>query len=64
LPSGTRFSGKWSLVQTPDQPADFLLALSDGPMPPWPHRRVNWPDFYLRLRIPAEEIAEPFSLQG
>jgi hypothetical protein len=35
----------------PDQPADFLLALAAGPLPPWPHRRIAWPDFWLPLDV-------------
>ncbi len=48
LPSGARVRGR-ALAQPPDRPADFLLALAPGPLPPWPHRRIAWPDFWLPL---------------
>ena len=25
--------------------ADFALVLAEGPLPPWPHRRIRWPDY-------------------
>jgi protein-tyrosine phosphatase len=28
-------------------PADFALLLASGPVPPWPHRLVRWPDFWV-----------------
>jgi protein-tyrosine phosphatase len=31
----------------PAAPADFALVLGRGPGPPWPSRRVRWPDFRL-----------------
>jgi protein-tyrosine phosphatase len=46
LPSGARVRGR-PLSEAPDSPAGFLLALADGPLPEWPHRRVDWPDFGL-----------------
>lgn len=46
LPSGSRIRGR-RLADAPSSPADFLLALADGPLPPWPHRRLNWPDFWI-----------------
>ena len=46
LPSGARVRGR-ALRDTPDSPAAFLLALADGPLPEWPHRRIDWPDFGL-----------------
>ena len=46
LPSGARVRGR-RLTETPQSPADFLLALADGPLPPWPHRRISWPDFWI-----------------
>ena len=46
LPSGARVRGR-ALRDTPDSPAAFLLALADGPLPEWPHRRIEWPDFGL-----------------
>src|SRR3954471_6460011 len=27
--------------------ADFTLVLAEGPLPPWPHRRIRWPDFWI-----------------
>jgi hypothetical protein len=26
---------------------DFTLVLAGGPVPRWPHRRINWPDFWV-----------------
>ncbi|MDQ6721824.1 MAG: protein phosphatase [Candidatus Dormibacteraeota bacterium] len=46
LPSGARVRGR-RLAEIPDERADFLLALAEGPMPPWPHRRIVWPDFWV-----------------
>jgi hypothetical protein len=46
LPSGARVRGR-PLGEEPAEPAAFLLALAGGPLPPWPHRRVDWPDFGL-----------------
>jgi hypothetical protein len=46
LPSGARVRGR-ALRDTPDSPAALLLALADGPLPEWPHRRIEWPDFGL-----------------
>jgi hypothetical protein len=46
LPSGARVRGR-RMRDTPDEPADFLLALAPGPLPPWPYRKVDWPDFWL-----------------
>jgi len=46
LPSGARIRGR-PLSETPADPADFLLALAAGPLPPWPYRRVQWPDFWI-----------------
>ncbi len=31
----------------PASPADFSLILAHGPVPPWPHRRIRWPDFWI-----------------
>lgn len=44
LPSGGRVRGR-PLSEQPATPAAFLLALADGPLPQWPHRRILWPDF-------------------
>jgi protein-tyrosine phosphatase len=46
LPSGAVIRGR-RLADPPDGEADFLLALADGPLPPWPHRRIRWPDFWV-----------------
>ncbi|MFI5959813.1 protein phosphatase [Cryptosporangium sp. NPDC051539] len=46
LPSGGRVRGR-RLRDVPEKPADFLLALARGPLPSWPYRRVDWPDFWI-----------------
>jgi protein-tyrosine phosphatase len=46
LPSGVRVRGR-RLAEAPAEPADFLLALADGPLPDWPYRRIAWPDFWI-----------------
>ena len=46
LPSGVAVTGR-RITDIPEVPADFLLALADGPLPPWPCRRINWPDFWI-----------------
>lgn len=43
LPSGVRVRGR--RLSAPASPADFALVLADGPVPPWEHRRLAWPDF-------------------
>jgi hypothetical protein len=43
LPGGAPVRGR-RLGDTAS-PADFCLVLASGPVPPWPHRRVRWPDF-------------------
>jgi hypothetical protein len=45
LPSGARVRGR--RLSAPASPADFALVLAAGPVPPWPHRRVRWPDFWV-----------------
>ena len=55
LPSGVRVRGR-RLRDTPDVPADFLVALASGPLPEWPHRRIDWPDFWVP-RDRADAIA-------
>ena len=45
LPGGARVRGR--RVADPVSPADFAVLLHAGPDPPWPHRRVRWPDFWL-----------------
>ena len=51
LPSGLRVRGR-RIGDRPADPADFLLALADGPAPPWPVRRIRWPDF----RLPTDRV--------
>ena len=46
LPSGAVVRGR-RLTDFPSTAADFLLALADGPLPPWPYRRISWPDFWI-----------------
>jgi len=46
LPSGALVRGR-RMADIPDIPADFLLALADGPLPPWTYRRIEWPDFWI-----------------
>lgn len=46
LPSGARVRGR-RMADRPDEPADLLLALADGPSPAWEVRRIDWPDFGL-----------------
>jgi hypothetical protein len=45
LPSGVTVRGR--RLSAPATPADFTLALADGPLPDWPHRRIRWPDFWI-----------------
>lgn len=47
LPGGARVRGR--RVADRGVPADFTLLLAAGPVPPWPHRRVRWPDFWVPL---------------
>jgi len=51
LPSGARVRGR-RMADRPDEPADLLLALADGPLPTWEVRRIVWPDFGL----PADPV--------
>ena len=60
---GVALRGRWSAAGSSCRPAcgcavggsptgrtircDFLLALADGPTPPWTVRRIDWPDFRL-----------------
>lgn len=46
LPSGAVVRGR-RLSEIPGTAADFLIALADGPLPPWPSRRIRWPDFWI-----------------
>lgn len=45
LPGGARVRGR--RLTDPASPADFALVLAGGPVPPWPHRHIRWPDFWL-----------------
>jgi len=45
LPGGALVRGR--RLGDAGSPADFTLALAPGPVPPWPHRRVRWPDFWV-----------------
>jgi hypothetical protein len=47
LPSGVRVRGR--RLSAPASPADFTLVLADGPVPPWVHRRIRWPDFAVPI---------------
>ena len=47
LPGGARVRGR-RLVDAVER-ADFALVLGSGPPPPWPHRRIRWPDFWIPL---------------
>jgi hypothetical protein len=47
LPGGARVRGR--RLRDPVSPADFALVLTPGPVPPWPHRRIRWPDFWIPL---------------
>jgi hypothetical protein len=49
LPGGARVRGR-KLTTPPPCDADFTLLLAAGPVPGWPHRRIDWPDF----RVPAD----------
>ena len=48
LPGGVRVRGRRLADQV--EPADFALVLAAGPLPAWPHRRIDWPDF----RVPTD----------
>ena len=43
LPGGARVRGR--RLGAPASPADRAVVLGNGPLPPWPARRVRWPDF-------------------
>lgn len=45
LPTGTRVRGRRSSDMVTR--ADFALVLGDCDLPPWPHRRIRWPDFWI-----------------
>lgn len=46
LPRGADVRGR-RLATEPTGAADFTLVLASGPTPPWPHRTVAWPDFWI-----------------
>jgi hypothetical protein len=46
LPSGVPIRAR-RLADDPGSVADFLLALAPGRLPSWPHRRIQWPDFWV-----------------
>jgi hypothetical protein len=48
LPGGARVRGR--RLSDPASPADFGLVLARGPVPAWPYRRIQWPDF----SVPAD----------
>ena len=45
LPGGALVRGR--RLGDAASPADFALILAAGPLPPWPHRRVRWPDYWV-----------------
>jgi Protein-tyrosine phosphatase len=45
LPSGARVRGR--RLAAPAPPVDLAVVLGPGPLPPWPARRVRWPDFWV-----------------
>jgi hypothetical protein len=45
LPGGALVRGR--PLGAAASPADFALVLAAGPPPPWPHRRIRWPDFWV-----------------
>ncbi len=45
LPGGALVRGR--RLADPACAADFALVLAPGPVPPWPHRRLAWPDFWV-----------------
>ncbi|SBT42482.1 protein-tyrosine phosphatase family protein [Micromonospora narathiwatensis] len=45
LPGGATVRGR--RLVAPATPADFALLLAPGPTPPWPYRRIRWPDFLV-----------------
>ncbi|MBB3082901.1 protein-tyrosine phosphatase family protein [Geodermatophilus sabuli] len=45
LPSGARVRGR--RLGEPASPVDLTVVLGSGPLPPWPYRRVRWPDFWV-----------------
>lgn len=47
LPSGARVRGR--CLSRDLGPADLTLVLGRGPSPPWNHRHLAWPDFWVPL---------------
>lgn len=45
LPGGAQVRGR--PLADPASPADFAVILAGGPIPPWPYRRIRWPDFWI-----------------
>ncbi len=45
LPGGARVRGR--RLTDSVSPADFALILARGPVPPWTHRRIRWPEFWI-----------------
>jgi hypothetical protein len=45
LPKGPRVRGR--RIRDTGCLADFALLLAAGPVPTWPHRRIQWPDFWV-----------------
>jgi Protein-tyrosine phosphatase len=45
LPSGVRVRGR--RLGDSASPADFAVILASGTVPPWPHRAIHWPDFWV-----------------
>ena len=45
LPGGSLVRGR--RLSAPACAADFALVLAAGPTPPWPYRRILWPDFWV-----------------
>mgnify|MGYP002621761995 CR=1 FL=1 len=48
LPGGARVRGR-RLADVVVPPADYALVLAGGPVPPWPHEKLRWPDFWVPL---------------
>ncbi len=66
LPSGPRVRGR--RLTDSVTPADFALVLAPGPPPPWPYRRVRWPDYWVpadsRDALDALRLAHRLAAQG
>lgn len=59
LPGGSTVRGR-SLRHAAGCPAEFTLMLAPAPVPPWTHRRLRWPDFWVPLdhRDALDALAE------